>query len=132
MPLHPQAQAVLDGIAAMGLPPFETLSLEESRQVIESIRSFMVPVEEVASTEDFAIPGPEGDIGLRLYRPEGEGLLPAVFYFHGGGFSTGSIDLVDPICRLLCNRSGCVVIGPTSTGIRRFASSSATLYASVP
>src|SRR5204863_4869988 len=84
MPLHPQAQAVLDGIAAMGLPPFETLSLEESRQVIESIRSFMVPVEEVASTEDLAIPGPEGDIGLRLYRPEGEGLLPAVFYFHGG------------------------------------------------
>ena len=110
MPLHPQAQAVLDGIAAMGLPPFETLSLEEGRQAIESIRSFMVPVEEVASTEDFAIPGPDGDIGLRMYRPEGEGLLPAVFYFHGGGFCTGSIDLVDPMCRLLANRSGCVVI----------------------
>jgi acetyl esterase len=110
MPLHPQAQAVLDGFASMGMPPFETLSLEEGRQVIESIRSFMVPVEEVASTEDFAIPGPMGDIGLRLYRPEGEGLLPAVFYFHGGGFSTGSLDLVDPICRLLANRSGCMVI----------------------
>ena len=110
MPLHPQAQAVLDAIASMGLPPFETLSLEESRMVIESIRNFMVPVEEVASVEDLAIPGPEGDIGLRIYRPEGEGLLPAVFYFHGGGFSTGSVHLVDPICRLLANRSGCVVI----------------------
>jgi acetyl esterase/lipase len=110
MPLHPQAQAVLDGMAAMGLPPFETLSLEEGRQVIESVRNFMVPVEEVASTEDFSIPGPTGDIGLRMYRPEGEGLLPAVFYFHGGGFCTGSLDLVDPLCRLLANRSGCVVI----------------------
>lgn len=110
MPVHPQAQAVLDAFASMGLPPFETMSLEESRQVIESIRNFMVPVEEVASTEDFAIPGPHGDIGLRVYRPEGEGLLPCVFYFHGGGFSTGSIDLVDPICRLLANRSGCMVI----------------------
>jgi len=110
MPLHPQAQAVLDGMAAMGLPPFETLSLEESRQAIETIRNFMVPVEEVASTEDFSIPGPGGDIGLRLYRPEGEGLLPAIFYFHGGGFCAGSLDLVDPICRLLANRAGCVVI----------------------
>jgi acetyl esterase len=110
MPLHPQAQAVIDGIAAMGLPPFETLSLEEGRQVIESIRPFMVPVEEVVSIEDLPFPGPEGEIGLRIYRPEGEGLLPAVFYFHGGGFSSGSIDLVDPICRLLANRSGCVVI----------------------
>jgi acetyl esterase len=112
MPLDPQAQTVIDGWAAMGLPPFETLGLEESRQVIESVRNFMVPVEEVASVEDFAIPGPMGDIGLRMYRPagSGEGLLPGVFYFHGGGFSTGSVDLVDPICRLLCNRSGCVVI----------------------
>ena len=110
MPLHPQAQAVLDGMASVGLPPFETLGLEEGRQVIESIRNFMVPVEEVASTEDFAIPGPMGDIGLRMYRPEGEGLLPAVFYLHGGGFCSGSVDLVDPICRLLANRSGCVVI----------------------
>jgi acetyl esterase len=110
MPLHPQAQAVLDGIASMGLPPFETLSLEEGRQVIERIRSFMVPVEEVVSIEDLPFPGPEGVIGLRIYRPEGEGLLPAVFYLHGGGFSSGSIDLVDPICRLLANRSGCMVI----------------------
>jgi acetyl esterase len=110
MALHPQAQAVIDGLAAMGLPPFETLSLEEGRQVIESIRSFMVPVEEVASIEDFAIPGPEGDIGLRVYRPEGEGLLPAIFYFHGGGFCSGSLDLVDPMCRQLANQSGCVVV----------------------
>ena len=110
MALHPQAQTIIDGMRAMGLPPFETLSLEEGRQVIESLRTFMVPVEEVASVEDFSIVGPQGDIGLRLYRPAGEGLLPAVFYFHGGGFCTGSVDLVDPICRLLANRSGCVVI----------------------
>ena len=110
MPLHPQAQAVIEGWEAMGMPPFETLSLEEGRQVIESVRNFMVPVEEVVSIEDLPFPGPEGEIGLRIYRPEGEGLLPAVFYFHGGGFSSGSLDLVDPICRLLSNRSGCMVI----------------------
>ena len=110
MPLHSQAQTVLDGVAAIGLPPFETLSLEEGRQALESLLQFMVPVEDVASVEDFAIPGPQGEIGLRLYRPEGDGLLPAVFYFHGGGFCAGSLDLVDPICRLITNRSGCAVI----------------------
>ena len=110
MPLHPQAQVVLDGLKALELPPFETLSLEEGRQALESLLQFMVPVEDVASVEDFAIPGPQGEIGLRLYRPEGEGLLPAVFYFHGGGFCAGSLDLVDPICRLITNRSGCAVI----------------------
>ena len=110
MPQHPQAQAVIEGWEAMGMPPFETLSLEEGRQVIESVRNFMVPVEEVVSIEDLPFPGPEGEIGLRIYRPEGEGLLPAVFYFHGGGFSSGSLDLVDPICRVLANRSGCMVI----------------------
>jgi acetyl esterase len=110
MGVHPQAQAVLDGLASMGLPPFETLSLEEGRQFIETVRNFMVPVEEVASVVDRTIPGPDADIPLRIFTPEGTGPRPAVLYFHGGGFSTGSIDLIDPLCRALANRSGCIVI----------------------
>ncbi len=54
MPLDPQAQAVIDAVKSMGMPPFEALSLEESRQYIETIRNFMVPVEDVASVEDVA------------------------------------------------------------------------------
>lgn len=110
MALHPQAQALIDGVKGMGLAPFETYSVEEGRQYIETIRQFMVPPRDIASVQDTAIPGPEGDIGMRIYRPEAEGLLPAVFYFHGGGFSTGSVDLVDPICRQLADKSGCAVI----------------------
>jgi acetyl esterase len=111
MALDPQAQLVISSVEAMGGPPFETFSVEEARQYIETIRNFMLPVEEVASVTDTAIPGPEYDIPMRVYRPEGgEELPPAVFYFHGGGFSTGSLDLVDPICRALANRSGCVVM----------------------
>jgi acetyl esterase len=70
----------------------------------------MVPAEEVDSVVDTVIPGPEADIPIRVFTPESGGLLPAVLYFHGGGFTTGSIDLVDPLCRALANRSGCVVI----------------------
>ena len=117
MPLHPQAQAVLDAVESMGLPPFETMSLEEGRQTIAAMASFMVPAEEVESVVDTVVPAPETDIPLRIYTPaavEGEeiegGLRPGILYFHGGGFSTGSIDVIDPLCRALANRSRCVVI----------------------
>lgn len=118
MPLHPQAQAVLDAVESMGLPPFETMSLEEGRQTIGAFANFMVPVEEVGSVVDTLVPAPETDIPLRIYTPaagereeEAEGgLRPGILYFHGGGFSTGSIDIVDPVCRALANRSRCVVV----------------------
>jgi len=110
MPLDPQAQAFIEGVGAMGFPPFETLSVEEGRGYIAALGQFMVPVEEVASVIDGAIPGPEADIPIRVFTPEGEGPLPVLLYFHGGGFTTGSIDVVDPLCRALANRSGCVVI----------------------
>jgi acetyl esterase len=116
MPLHPQAQAILEAVESMGLPPFETMSLEEGRQTIAAFGNFMLPVEEVGSVVDTIVPARDNDIPLRIYTPagaEGEeegGLRPGILYFHGGGFSTGSIDVVDPLCRALANRSGCAVI----------------------
>lgn len=110
MPLHPQAQAVIEGVKAMGLPPFETLSVEDARAFMGNFANFMIPAEDVAEVVDTIVPGPQVDIPLRIYRPDTDGLQPGILYFHGGGFSTGSIDLVDPICRALANRSGCAVI----------------------
>jgi acetyl esterase len=63
------------------------------------------------------VPATETDIPLRIYTPADEegdehegGLRPGIVYFHGGGYGSGSIDVVDPLCRALANRSGCVVI----------------------
>src|SRR5690606_23364740 len=102
----------IKGVEAMGLPPFETMSLEEGRAVIASFSNFMIPAEEVGDVIDTVVPAEETDIPLRIFKPTGAGdeLLPGILYFHGGGFSTGSIDLVDPVCRALANRSGCIVI----------------------
>src|SRR5581483_6205125 len=111
MPLHSQAQAVLEGVEQMGLPPFETLSVEEGRALINTFGSFMIPSEEVASVIDTIAPGPDADVPLRIFIPETEDEYPPVImYFHGGGFSTGSIDIVEPLCRALANRSGCAVV----------------------
>jgi acetyl esterase len=110
MPLHPQAQGFLKAVESMGLPPFETLSVEEGRATIQALGGFMGPPEEVASVVDTIAPGPDADVPMRIFMPEGEGLRPGILYFHGGGFSTGSIDIVEPVCRALANRSGCAVI----------------------
>ena len=66
MPLHPQAEAIIQAVESMGLPPFETMSLEEGRQTINSFGNFMLPPEEVASVVDTVVPAPDTDVPLRI------------------------------------------------------------------
>lgn len=63
---------------------------------------------EIQHVEDFRIPVPGGDIGLRLYRPQPD--PPAIIVWaHGGGFVLGSIDEIDNFARALAKESGCAV-----------------------
>lgn len=55
----------------------------------------------VESVVDFTIPGPDGALPVRLYRPSREPNLPLLVYFHGGGFVSGSLDSHDSILRRL-------------------------------
>jgi acetyl esterase len=64
----------------------------------------------LAEVEDRRIPGAAGEIGVRVYRPEGRAPLPALVYFHGGGWVIGSLETHDGACRELANRVGCVVV----------------------
>lgn len=59
--------------------------------------------------QDRKVPGPMGDIPVRLYYPIAERPLPVLVFFHGGGFVYGSLDSHDKICRLLARRSSCAV-----------------------
>ncbi|MBM3663157.1 MAG: alpha/beta hydrolase [Actinobacteria bacterium] len=60
---------------------------------------------------DRFLPGPAGDIGVRIYRRLGEiQRSPAIIYFHGGGWVVGDLDTHDGTCRLLADVSGCAVI----------------------
>ena len=60
---------------------------------------------------DRLIPGPAGQIPIRMYRRFGlaEG-APAIVYLHGGGWATGDLDTHDGSCRLLADESDCVVV----------------------
>jgi acetyl esterase len=56
------------------------------------------------------IPGPGGGIPIRIFTPEGDGRLPILMNFHGGGWVLGSVEATDEVSRYLANGAGCIVI----------------------
>ncbi|QSW98660.1 alpha/beta hydrolase [Haloterrigena alkaliphila] len=64
----------------------------------------------VGRTIDRTIPGPAGDLDVRLYLPDAKGPYPTVVFFHGGGYVLGSIETHDWLCRHLTRESGCAVL----------------------
>jgi len=105
--LDPQARVFLENIKNSGARGFETLSVEEARNALLSMRELAGLPETVAKIEDRTL---KGGLRVRVYTPAGPGPKPALVYFHGGGWVLGSPETIDAPCRRLANRSGCVVI----------------------
>ena len=113
MPVDPQMQAVIERVAKSALPPYYSVSAVEARRLYKETRAALSPpVPAVAAVRDLAASGPEGPIALRLYRGLGAqaGALPALVYFHGGGWTIGDLDTHDIICRTLANNARCAVV----------------------
>jgi acetyl esterase len=106
--LDPQLAQLLAALDA-GFPPVHTMTGAQARATIRS--RFVPPAkpEPVAEVRDDTIPGPGGDIPVRIYRPDGHG-LPVLVYAHGGGFVFCDLDSHDGLCRNIANRVQAVVI----------------------
>lgn len=110
MPLSLKMRAVLLMARATGGKPLNELPVPEARQAtVMRIRKSRTAAP-VAGIVNRAIPGPAGDIPIRIYTPEGVGPFPLLVYFHGGGFVVGSIDGSHDLCRTLCWGAGCTVV----------------------
>jgi acetyl esterase len=114
MAIDPDTQIVLDMIRMAGRPPFETLTPAEARQAYSASRTALQPPpEQVAEVRDATVPGPLGPIAVRLYRPTGTAatdVLPALVWYHGGGWLLGDLDSHDVMCRRFANAARCRVI----------------------
>jgi acetyl esterase len=107
--VHPMIQAALD-IGAT-LPPFETLPLPQARAFMK--RAYVAKKVEVAvgRVRHLLIPGPGGDLPMRVYvPPTGQGPYPIVVFFHGSGFVLLDLDTHDDFCRRMCVGASCVVV----------------------
>jgi acetyl esterase len=109
MPLDPQIKSLLDALAAQGVPPFDQMTVPQARETAYAFIDLQGEVEEVAEVRTETVPVDGGTIDIRIYRPDAEGPLPLVVYFHGGGWVIGDLAVADKPCRALANAAGAVV-----------------------
>jgi acetyl esterase len=110
MPIDPYVQTLLDGLTEQGLKSFEQIGVAATRAVIATFTDLQRPAPAVSRVIDRAYPGPIGAQPLRIYIPDGDGPLPVVVYFHGGGFVGGGLSVVDEPARALANDVGAIVV----------------------
>jgi acetyl esterase len=109
MPLDPQVKALLDQMAAANQPPFHAQSPQDARKAMYAMLGLLGSGEGVRKMENRSVPGPAGDIPIRIYTPP---VTPAgiLVYYHGGGWVVGDLETYDLLCRALTNAARCVVV----------------------
>lgn len=109
--IDPEAKELLEMLAKRGIPPVHTLPPQEARRTRNPLFVELggAPVQ-LHIVEERVIPGPSGNIQVRIYIPSGEGRFPVLVYFHGGGWVIGDLSTHDSLCRVLARRTPCVVV----------------------
>ncbi len=110
MPLDPQIAPIVETVekAAAEGPPASELSVEDRRAGYLALVGFAGAGPDLDEVIDRAIPGPAGDIPVRIYRNAGaQGIF---IYYHGGGYTIGDLDTHDEVCRQLALQSGSTVM----------------------
>jgi len=105
--LEPSARAFLEELNSAGGPQIYELSVKDARGVLTNAQAG--PVDKLpADIEDLTIPG---DVSIRIVRPKGtDSVLPAVMYFHGGGWVLGDADTHDRLVREIANGAEVAVV----------------------
>jgi acetyl esterase len=109
--LRPEIKALLDRQATSGRPPLHRQSVEQARAFhVADAAALNGPPAAVAAVADRLVPGPAGELPVRVYTPEGSPPFPIVVFFHGGGWVVGTLDTYDPLCRALAAATPAVVV----------------------
>ena len=108
MPLDPQAQQVLDQLAALGLPPNHMVSPQQARENMRNRPRVDGP--EVAKVEDRSVSWRDAEVPVRIYTPAGTGPFPILIWCHGGGMVVGDLETADATARHLTVETGCVTV----------------------
>ena len=110
--LSPAMRGVLDRIARAGHPPMHALSPDQAKAAYSAGAGVLdIAPHKLARVEELSIPARDGvPLHARLYAPASETPLPVLLYFHGGGFTVGSVATHEPLCRHLAHLAHCAVV----------------------
>jgi acetyl esterase len=106
MSVHPQVAALLERVARSPLPPYHTVSPFVARRIYRDTRAVLSSVAPPVAESRLLI---FDRIAVRACRPVTGEVLPALVYFHGGGWTIGDLDTHDVLCRQLANGARCAV-----------------------
>jgi len=108
-PLDPDLSEFVAETEALGIPEWHTLTIESARRLEDDLFDASRTTG-VAYTRDVTIEGPGGAVPIRAIRPDVEGTLPTVVFYHGGLWALGTLSSVEDICRELADRVPAVVL----------------------
>ncbi|MBV9903483.1 MAG: alpha/beta hydrolase fold domain-containing protein [Alphaproteobacteria bacterium] len=113
MALDPLVKGFLDQMKAAGGPKMSEIGAPAAREVFNQMMQALGPKDvPVGKTENRTVPTATGGVPIRVYTPVGGGrdLMPALVYFHGGGWVIGNLETHDGLCRLMANEGNFRVI----------------------
>jgi acetyl esterase len=111
MSLDPQLKSYLDALDELRAPAINTVPVEIARAMYEKSAEYCrgnPPAPHAVDTLEIADSGVK--LNAWLYRPSADKKLPMLVYFHGGGFTIGSLQSHDAVCRHLCMEAECLVL----------------------
>ena len=110
MSLAPEIIKQLADQQAAGLPQVWQAPLAIIREQTQSQVAFAGVPEPIFEVTNRFIPGPTADLPIRIYRPSDKKNLPAIVFFHGGGWVLNFLDIYDAALHRLANQSGAVIV----------------------
>ena len=109
MPLHPQCRSFLEQLASAGGTPMHEMAPVEAR-ALALPPDLAGPERALHSVVDRSVPGPAGEIPVRIYTPAPGSRFPGLIFFRGGGFVLGTLGSSDRVCRELAYLADRVVV----------------------
>jgi acetyl esterase len=104
---HPQISALLERVARSPLPPYHSVPAFVARRIYRDTRAALAPQPpELAEVRLLVL---DAKVAVRVYRPVRDEVLPALVFFHGGGWTIGDLDTHDVLCRQLAVGARCAV-----------------------
>jgi acetyl esterase/lipase len=112
--LDPELAAPLETFLSLtggGLDLYDIPATRKRMDEMAAAQMAKMPAIEGIASMDRHVPGPDGDVFVRIYQPtDRPATLPALVWIHGGGYVLGSVERDDLLAAHLAKVAQCVVV----------------------